>query len=308
MSGVSVIICSVDSHKASEVERNILSTSGTECEVIIIDNSVNQWPIAKAYNEGAKGAKYDTLLFIHEDVRWLCSGWAKPVLELLSDSSTGVIGMAGSDIRLNVPSPHSWSSMKGREISNYMVPIGKKADDIHDFRLYRSEYKDLRKFQPAVTLDGVALFVRKEVWRQYPFDEEILTGFHCYDIDFTLTIHNAGWKNYVYVWENIWFLHYSHGSFRKDWYEATILIHDKKWRRMLPAFAGEASMSEEEIKRQTAKTAYEFLKKGTKLRDFERKRLFGMLKDYRAKYSLPGKYISKFWQKYFFYRFIKHTY
>lgn len=32
------------------------------------------------------------------------------------------------------------------------------------------------------------MFVRKDVWAKYPFDEELLTGFHCYDLDFTLQI------------------------------------------------------------------------------------------------------------------------
>ena len=45
-------------------------------------------------------------------------------------------------------------------------------------------------FEEVVTLDGLGLFVRKEVWNLYPFDEKLLIGFHCYDLDFSLQIVN----------------------------------------------------------------------------------------------------------------------
>ena len=69
---LSVIICSIEPEKAEEVKANIDKTSGIPHEFIVIDNREKQWPITKAYNEGAKMAKYPYLLFIHEDVFFLC--------------------------------------------------------------------------------------------------------------------------------------------------------------------------------------------------------------------------------------------
>ena len=43
-------------------------------------------------------------------------------------------------------------------------------------------------FAEVVAVDGFGMFVRKEVWKANPFDEKMLTGFHCYDVDFSLQI------------------------------------------------------------------------------------------------------------------------
>ena len=42
-----------------------------------IDNREKQWPIARAYNEGASRAHYPFLFFVHEDVKFHSVGWGK---------------------------------------------------------------------------------------------------------------------------------------------------------------------------------------------------------------------------------------
>ena len=53
---LSIIICSVSPERLEQVTRNIHDTIGVDYEIIAIDNREKQWPIARAYNEGASRA------------------------------------------------------------------------------------------------------------------------------------------------------------------------------------------------------------------------------------------------------------
>ena len=67
---LSIIICSVSPERLEQVTRNIHDTIGVDYEIIAIDNREKQWPIARAYNEGASRAHYPFLFFVHEDVKF----------------------------------------------------------------------------------------------------------------------------------------------------------------------------------------------------------------------------------------------
>ena len=60
---LSIIICSVSPERLEQVTRNIHDTIGVDYEIIAIDNREKQWPIARAYNEGASRAHYPFLFF-----------------------------------------------------------------------------------------------------------------------------------------------------------------------------------------------------------------------------------------------------
>ena len=54
------------------------------------------------------------------------------------------------------------------------------------------------------------------LWAKYPFDEELLTGFHCYDLDFTLQIAaDRCYKNYVCCSSEVLIEHSSQGNLIK---------------------------------------------------------------------------------------------
>ena len=74
---LSIIICSVSPERLEQVTRNIHDTIGVDYEIIAIDNREKQWPIARAYNEGASRAHYPFLFFVHEDVKFHSVGWGK---------------------------------------------------------------------------------------------------------------------------------------------------------------------------------------------------------------------------------------
>ncbi|MNL16704.1 hypothetical protein D3C87_1377560 [compost metagenome] len=82
----------------------------------------------------------------------------------------------------------------------------------------------------VVVVDGMWFCTTKEITRKYPFDEALLKGFHCYDLDFCFQV---GQTHDIAVTFNILMEHYSEGSYKKDWWEDTLKLHDK-WQKKLP--------------------------------------------------------------------------
>ena len=67
---LSIIISSYQPHYYTALEKNIAATCGVEYELIKIDNP-GLMGLCQAYNKGAEKAKYEYLLFLHEDVNVL---------------------------------------------------------------------------------------------------------------------------------------------------------------------------------------------------------------------------------------------
>lgn len=95
---LSIIICSISPERLQEISQNIHATIGVEHEIIAIDNREKCWSIARAYNEGARQARYPYLFFVHEDVKFHSQDWGTVVAEKLAEPSCGVIGFAGTKI------------------------------------------------------------------------------------------------------------------------------------------------------------------------------------------------------------------
>lgn len=224
---LSIVICSVSPERLKQVSQNILDTVGVEYEIVAIDNRQKQWPITRAYNKGARQARYPFLFFVHEDVKFHSKGWGTVVVDKLKEPDCGVVGFAGSKVKLKCYSGwyhnEEWACSffyQGGENGTRFQVMGATME---------------RPFEEVVTIDGFGMFVRKEVWQQYPFDEELLTGFHCYDLDFSLQIA-AGkrYKNYVCCSLKVLVEHSSQGSYDQNWHRETINIHKEKWNKILP--------------------------------------------------------------------------
>lgn len=224
---LSIIICSISPERLEQVSRNIHDTIGAEYEIIAIDNRDKKWPIARAYNEGARKARYPFLFFVHEDVKFHTKGWGPFIESKLEEPDCGAIGFAGSQIKFRAysgwPQFNKWKKMllfQGRNESSKLEVMNVTLE---------------QPFEEVVVLDGLGLFVPWEVWSMYPFDEVMLTGFHCYDIDFSLQIA-AGqqYKNYVCCSPKVLIEHFSAGLYSRDWYRETIRMHKQKWSAILP--------------------------------------------------------------------------
>lgn len=251
---ISIIICSISPERLHSLEVNIAKTIGVEYEVIAIDNRERKWPIAKAYNYGAEQAMYPYLFFVHEDVMFHSIGWGSFVVHKLKEPNCGVVGFAGGKVMLNCYS--GWNQY-WEWVCCYLYQ-----DDDGLARFDVSNAYLERPFEEVVTLDGLGLFVRKELWEQYPFDESVLTGFHCYDIDFSLQILSDGrYKNYVCCSNHVLIEHFSKGSYNKEWYSDTIRLHRNKWKKVLPVKVEDYPLTGKEIKRYEERFSYEFLKR-----------------------------------------------
>lgn len=238
---LSIIICSISPDLVQKLSQNIHDTIGVEYEVIAIDNREKNLPIACVYNEGAKRAHYPFLFFVHEDVKFHTQNWGAFIEDKLEEPDCGVIGFAGSKIKLRTYS--GWvQHTRWMHALYYQGKDGISKLGVANVILDKS-------FEDVVTLDGLGMFVRKEVWEKYPFDEENLTGFHCYDLDFSMQIFSSGqYKNYVCTSPKVLIEHFSIGNYNGSWCKETIRLHEHKWAKILPLMAEGITLSEKEIK------------------------------------------------------------
>lgn len=243
---ISVITCSVNPLRVAELEKNIRATIGDmPYEIIAFDNRGKNLPIAHVYNECAAKAKYPCLLFIHEDAGFVDKDWAPKIIAKLAEPDCGVIGFAGSQLMLNAPG--GWNVMPKWNFMNL-----------------RENDKDLvvnvdssKPFRQVVALDGFAMFVRRDVWSKHPFDESLLTGFHCYDVDFSLIV-GSEFKNYVCC--NVKPYHLSAGHFGEDWARNSWKLYSEKWRAMLPRIVPDITLDKKRVQLMEERLWFRFMK------------------------------------------------
>ncbi len=224
---ISIIICSINPERLKAVSHNISQTIGVEHEIIAIDNKVEQLSICAAYNKGAEQAQYPYMCFAHEDILFHTDGWGHTIIEKLQEIDCGVIGFAGSLLKTRALTGWSINRALSRVCFTENVPSGR---DVQVYNPYDEKYSEV------VTLDGLCLFVRGDVWAKVRFDSDTFQGFHLYDLDFTTAVKVAGYRNYTCY--NIDIEHLSAGNFDHKWHSAAE-IYTEKWKDMLPIYVGE---------------------------------------------------------------------
>ncbi|MFR9603818.1 MAG: glycosyltransferase [Rikenellaceae bacterium] len=224
---ITFICCSVNPTLAAKLNENIAQTAGVPFEFIAYDNRVDGYGICRVYNNCAKDAKYDYLCFVHEDVIIKSNDWAAKIIAKLQESDCGVIGFAGSAIKHQ--SYSGWGCLHEATRIN-VIQHRKNGNITRELHNPREE-----EFSQVITLDGLCLFARRDVWQHNQFDEVLLDRFHCYDLDFALSVAQ-NYKNYVCFTLDI--EHLSTGSFNEQWVEATRKLH-QKWQDRLPMYTPE---------------------------------------------------------------------
>lgn len=223
---VSVIISSADAAQLRQVTDNINSTIGVPFQLIAIDNSAGEKGICEVYNTGAKTAQYDVLCFLHEDVIIKTNNWGQALVDIFKNNAEiGLLGVAGSSYKSLSPSP--WG---GHAIDTKYTNFEQcyKHEDKAPHVLYRNPNNV--KLAQVACIDGVFMCTTKQVFAEYQFDEQLLKGFHVYDVDYSLTV---GQRHKVMVTYDIFLSHLSEGSYNKDWMLDNIAVH-KKWNNYLP--------------------------------------------------------------------------
>lgn len=240
---LSIIICSTQPDIPDSLKKNINETIGVVYELILIDNSKNNHSIFSAYNLGIKKSIYSYLCLMHQDVFFHSKDWGLTVCKHLEDKKCGLIGISGGTTVPRIPSP--WSFY---EITSFVLQSDKNETkpELQNSGVFNDKY-----YIQVITLDGVFLCARKELFRNIGFDEIVFKGFHCYDIDICLQSHFAGFQNRVV--NNILLEHQSKGNLDRQWVENSMLLCDK-WRKKLPVSISGISdklLSNREIKFMT---------------------------------------------------------
>ena len=238
---ISIVIASVNANFLANVKENIKTTIGCEYEVISFDNSKGQFSLCHLYNLGAQKAKYELICYMHEDIELRTGNWGSIVSDLfINNNELGILGVVGSSYKALIPSGWAVENFSGETIA---------ANYIQSYKRLNKEKEHIFKKPNAdnptnvACVDGFWFCTRKSIVLEIGFDEALLQGFHCYDIDFCI---NVGRNFNVAVTFDILIHHFSEGSFDKNWLGYALKVH-KKWKAILPIIVRPISLKKQAV-------------------------------------------------------------
>lgn len=233
---LSLVICSINPLHLANIRTNIAESIGVPYELLVWDNRQDQLGLCDVYNKMASKASHSYLVFLHEDLLFETKGWGKELMDIFqSQANPALIGVAGGNY-------------KGKHYSGWFSGIP-GADFYHIFH----EHGGIKKSNsnkdtwpsnevPVCSIDGVFMAVKKNIWEQHPFNEQLLKGFHFYDLDFSLRIAH---QNTVLVTKRINIVHLTQGGDYGDkWVEQAIIFHNA-WNNNLPVMLNDHGQNAE---------------------------------------------------------------
>ncbi|MBF4492883.1 hypothetical protein IR010_10055 [Flavobacterium sp. MR2016-29] len=219
---ISVIVCSRNQNLKNSFIENIKNSIGCEFELIIIDNSKNDYSIFEAYNLGIQKSIFKFLCFIHDDIFIHTENWGNVLIDIFNrDQKIGLVGVAGAKVKTKMPSPW-WNCAQNNRVVNILQSYPEKDSE-----------KMLSGFDPGsdaevVVIDGVFMAARKI--DKILFDSSS-KGFHNYDLNISFEYKKYNYK--IIVTDQIFIEHYSTGKLSREWVISTYKIH-KKYKNVLP--------------------------------------------------------------------------
>ena len=225
---LSIVICSKNKEVCDQLVANINQTIGIPFELEIVTNAES---ITQAYESGLKKSRGEFCLFLHEDVLFHSQDWGKSLLvHFNSDSSLGLIGVAGSKTHTLVPSAW-WDCTENDKVIRILQhkPDAQKQDQNQGF--------EGTKLVEVAVIDGVFMALRKEVGAHF---DQTLIGFHGYDLALSLAVQEKGYK--VAVIQDVVVEHFSLGNLHLGWLTALFHVH-RKYKHLLPMAKGNTESS-----------------------------------------------------------------
>lgn len=214
---VSIIISTYQPQYLEAVKQNIAQTIGVPFEIIAIENK-RAMGICKAYNLGAAKAKFPYLCFTHEDIKFKTQNWAGSLItKFESDDQTGLIGVAGTTYKSLAPGGWGNLSIETDRLNIIQHYKGNREPE------YCNQIN--KNFEQVACVDGVFLLTKRSIWQENRFDENTFTDFHCYDLDFSLSINRS---HKVFVTNQVLIEHFSPGGMDANWINETFKL-SKKW-------------------------------------------------------------------------------
>lgn len=233
---ISIVICSRKETISDLLLNNIHLTILTEYELIIIDNSKNNYSIYEAYNLGIEKSKGDLICFLHDDILLHTKGWGNIIKNIFSSNEdVGLLGIAGSKIKTKTPS--AWSDCPEDKMCIYILQhFPGKENRMIDVGF------NFGFTEEVVGIDGVFMILRKD--KRICFKKNI-KGFHNYDFNISCEYKRFGYK--ILVSNQILIEHFSLGILNGDWVESTYKMH-KIYRYLLPMSLEKSRLRSLEIK------------------------------------------------------------
>lgn len=211
---ITVVVSSKkDSNESMSLLQNINESIGVSCNIMYIQN--NGVSLTTVYQDAMEKSSTDIVVFVHDDIEFLRSGWGIELLRMFNEHKEyGIIGVAGS---AEFDSNAMWW--------NYNKKYGQV--------LHRSEGKSwLTSFSPLLkqdlaevcVIDGLFMAVhKKRISKGFSKDVE---GFNFYDIDFCLS-NFLDKKTKIGVTTHIRMAHNSVGALSENWFKNKEIINNK---------------------------------------------------------------------------------
>lgn len=219
---LSIIICSRSKWISSSLYENIKDTIGCGYELVVVDNSENQYSIFEAYNLGAEKSIGEFLCFVHEDVIFHTKGWGNEIRSIfLSDKQIGLIGVAGAKVKSKMPSAW-WDCPGNMRVVHIIQHIKDKEKEKWDSGF------DKNKIVEVAVIDGVFIAMKNN--NALRFNSK-MQGFHNYDLNISFECKKQGLK--IIVTNRVLLEHFSKGTINADWVNSTYKLHEL-YKGLLP--------------------------------------------------------------------------
>ncbi|QEK52212.1 hypothetical protein FYC62_11625 [Pedobacter aquae] len=219
---ISIIVSSCKEELFHQFQNCIEETIGVAYEIVKIYNP-KLMGICEAYNQGVSKAKYEILLFCHEDLLFRSNNWGEDLLCLFNDDcKVGLVGLAGCKVKSYIAS--GWHTVSDEYLAYNFI----QSD--HKNIAKRFHHINIKATTEVAVIDGFFMATRKTIIESHPFDSEMLKGYHGYDLDISLSI---GQKYKVVVSHNILVEHLSEGNPDVNWLTDIFKVN-KKYSNILP--------------------------------------------------------------------------
>lgn len=219
---ISIIICSREKQISKNLTENIKNTVGCDFELIVIDNSENQYSIFEAYNLGIEKSIGEYICFIHDDILLHTQDWGTSIAHIFeNDPKIGLVGVAGSKVKTKMPSAW-WDCPEDQKVINIIQHFPNKEEEKWELGFEDTSNKEV------VVIDGVFMAARKN--DRVHFNEN-LKGFHNYDLNISFEYKKNGYK--IIVTNEILVEHFSLGKQEQTWLQSVYEIH-KLYKSTLP--------------------------------------------------------------------------
>jgi Glycosyltransferase like family len=167
-----------------------LSEQKTDCEIIAIDNTKNQFKsAAEALNWGGARAVGDYLVFAHQDIDLCSDSWFDNTEELLESlPHLGIAGVVGVRKRDATLLERIRNIIYQRRDVRSVITHGPQKEPVGT---------PIQLPEPVQTLDECLVIIPKSMFNVSQFDDVTCDNWHLYAVDYCLSIKTRGFGVYV---------------------------------------------------------------------------------------------------------------